>query len=231
MSCNCNNNDSNCSNCFGGITIPQGPIGPKGDKGDKGDQGITGATGPEGPQGEPGADSTAIGEQGPIGPTGPTGPTGPAGPQGPAGQTGLQGLPGDQGVPGVAGPTGPQGVPGVNSTIFDTYISNLALSYDLLTAATLIPGMIATVGSGTGNYLVSYELFMSTNPATDVLIKVDGSTVETLPVGLLSPGERNVSNFWIGNVDDGKSVEIWASGTDGGNETVGGFKFSIIRLG
>jgi len=231
MSCNCTNNDSNCSNCFGGITIPQGPIGPKGDKGDQGDIGLTGATGPQGNKGDDGAASTVQGPKGDKGDKGDTGEQGPQGQVGETGTTGPQGLPGDQGVPGVAGPTGPTGADGINSTIFDTYIANLALGYDLALTPTLIPGMTTTVGSGTGNYLVSYELFMSTNPATDILIKVDGVTVETLPVGTLSPSDKNVSNFWIGNVDDGKTVEIWGVGTDGFDETVGGFKFSVIRLG
>ena len=63
MSCNCNNNEDNCSSCFSGITIPQGPMGPKGDKGDQGLTGINGATGPEGPQGPQGEDSTVQGHK------------------------------------------------------------------------------------------------------------------------------------------------------------------------
>lgn len=231
MSCNCNNNDPNCDSCFGGINIPVGPIGPKGDQGDQGPTGPTGATGPQGDQGDQGdtgADSTV------QGPQGDPGATGPAGPKGQVGERGVQGL---QGLPGAVGAVGPQGIQGIagaagiNSTIFDTYISDLALAHQLVLLETLIPGMTTVVGSGTGNYIVFYELFMSTNPAVSIILKVDGVAVETLNVGVLSPSDKNVSNFWIGNVDDGKSIQVFGIGTDGFDEEVGGFKFGVIRLG
>ncbi len=231
MSCNCTNNDSNCQNCFGGITIPQGPIGPKGDDGEQGLTGLTGATGPQGDKGDNGADSGVPGPQGPQGDPGPQGEIGPEGPAGNDGANGPQGLPGTEGVQGVQGIQGAQGDPGVNSTVFDNYLSDFAISWDVPLASTLIPGAALVVGSGTGNYLINYDLYLADNTFEELVLKINGIVFETIDLTALRNDGNHFGGHVITNVDDGNSVELWASGTDGFSELIEGFKFSTIRLG
>ena len=230
MSCNCNNNEDNCSSCFSGITIPQGPMGPKGDKGDQGLTGINGATGPEGPQGPQGEDSTVQGPQGPQGIQGVDGEAAAQGDPGVQGPAGPQGLPGEEGSQGPLGPQGPQGADGINSTVFDSYLAGVT-PFAVPSVSTLIPGMSTLVGSGTGNYLIIIDLFVSVGFIDELTIKIDGSIAETLNMSALNPSDvSNISNTLVSNVDDNKSVEVFALDA-GGSAIISGFKFTVIRLG
>ncbi len=232
MGCNCNNDDLNCQNCFGGITIPQGPIGSKGDQGDQGDQGLTGATGQQGDQGQQGDPSEVPGPQGPQGPIGIQGIQGLQGVAGDDGTNGPQGLPGEEGTQGVQGIQGAQGDPGINSTIFDQYISDFVISWEPTATPTLIPGAILAVGSGTGNYLITYDLYFGANIIDALELKINGIVFETIDLtALVMVNENNFGGHVITNVDDGNSVELWATGTDGFSELIEGFKLSTIRLG
>lgn len=231
MGCSCDNNDSNCSNCFGGITIPQGPIGPKGDKGEQGEQGLNGAAGLQGDKGDKGDTGAASTIAGPKGDTGAVGPAGPQGQVGETGAQGPQGLVGADGPQGLQGIQGPAGNDGVNSTVFDAYLSDFTLDWDAPLVSTLVPGMSIAVGSGTGTYLIKYDLFIGDDMLDELVLKINGAIFETIDVSVLRNDGNNISNHVITNVDDGNSVQVWAKGTDGFVEKIKGFKFSTIRLG
>ena len=230
MSCNCENNDNNCSTCFDGITIPVGPMGAKGDQGDQGIVGLNGATGPTGPEGPQGEDSTVVGPVGPEGPQGEPGETAAQGDPGPQGPAGPQGLPGTNGPEGPEGPEGPQGPDGINSTVFDSYLNGFT-PFVAPATSTLVPGMTTTVGSGTGNYLIMFELFVNGNSIDEVVTKIDGVVFETLDITALSPSAgTNISNIIVTNVDDGKDIEVFVKDAAVA-ATISGFKFVAIRLG
>lgn len=228
MSCNsCNKEDCNC---FAGIKIPQGPIGPKGDvgaTGAAGEVGPSGLTGAAGAVGSTGADSVVPGPEGVAGADGLDGAVGDQGIQGIQGPIGLTG---NQGIIGLTGAAGANGTNGVNAFSLDDYISDAA-NFTIPAVSTLIPLATVTVGSGTGDYLVQFELYMSVALPDKVELKVGGVTIDTLDLSVLGiTGLQNISTFWVGNVNDGQDIEIFVE--DAGNTAVVElFKMGVFRLG
>jgi len=229
MSCNCDNNNSDCSSCFGGFSVPVGPKGDKGDTGSPGADGLTGPQGiqgPEGPQGPQGpagttGDTGATGDKGEIGAEGPTGPVGPQGPQG---------IPGDDGEIGAEGPEGVQGDPGVNAFSLDAYLTGNP-DQTLTSSAALIAGMTSDAGSGSGDYLFQYSLMMTVGIPSTIEIRVNGIAVETLDLeGQGITTLQNIDNFAVITVGNGQTVEVYATDiTDSAIVKI--FKFGLFRLG